>query len=288
MENGANTFGVVGIAGMGIMGTGIATLLAAKGKSVVFLGKDSGRFDEIRSQIEKKIKLSVRRKRIDPELAEAGLEKLKFIARYEELSPCNLIIEAVSEDKKKKEVFYQKLNKYINADTVVCSNTSSFSIGELAKGLEVLQNFAGLHFMNPVPESKLVEIVSHADIDDGVIERLKVFAEELGLFSVLVKDSPGFIVNRILIPMIAQAANILESRIATAEDIDAAMRLGCSHPLGPLALADMIGLDIVKEELEQFLQAGISNIGVPDIIEKLVSEGNFGRKSGKGFYTYGR
>jgi 3-hydroxybutyryl-CoA dehydrogenase len=288
MENRANTFDVVGIAGMGIMGTGIATLLAAKGKSVVFLGKDSGKFDEIKTGIEKKIKLSIRRKRVEPELAEAGLKRLKFTVKHEDLSRCNLIIEAVSEDKKKKEDFYKELNDYIGAEAVVCSNTSSFSIEELAKNFKQPKNFAGMHFMNPVPESKLVEIVSHANIDNMVIEKIKTFTEELGLFSVLVKDSPGFIVNRVLIPMIAQAANTLQSGVATAEDIDAAMRLGCSHPLGPLALADMIGLDVVKEELEQFLQAGVSNIGVPVIIEKLVSEGNFGRKSGKGFYTYGR
>jgi len=201
-------------------------------------------------------------------------------------SASDLAIEAVPEDEALKREVLAGLGEAAPPKTILASNTSALSISRLGEATDRPERFAGFHFMNPVPVLKLIEVVRGGRTSEATVEALRALAKRLGKVPVLVNDAPGFVVNRVLMPMINEAARLLESGAASVTDIDAAMRLGASHPMGPLALADHIGLDIVLQNLRTLQVAlGASHKPAP-ILERLVAEGALGRKSGRGFHRY--
>ncbi len=234
--------------------------------------------------IEGKSAKELQRKRITQEQRDAICGNFSASDAIEIISNANLVIEAVKEDENIKRDVYLKVGKVVANNAVVASNTSSFSINKLSSYVKDPSRFLGMHYFNPVESLELIEIVPGDNTTKETIDVITRLTEELGKMAVLTKDSPGFVVNRILIPMINEAANMIDKGVASAEDIDKAMRLGANHPLGPLALGDLIGLDVCLTIMESLVKEGKYEIS--SLLRKLVSEGLLGRKSNKGFFEY--
>ena len=277
----------IAVLGAGQMGGGIAQLCAACGMQV-------GLYDAQAKQTESALQAMAKRlsriRQKDESAAEPS-DILNRIAPHAELGPwlqdADIIIEAVSEDLPVKIELYQTVEPLLSAGALLASNTSSFSISLLAAKLQKPHRFAGVHFMNPAPRMRLVEIIPGKQTAPEVVAHATEFAHALGKDTVRSADSPGFITNRILMPMINEAVCALASDIGTAEDIDRAMTLGMNHPMGPLALADFIGLDTCLAVLH-VLQDGLQDdkFAPSPLLQKMVTEGRLGKKSGRGFYEY--
>ncbi len=277
----------VGVIGCGLMGSGIAQVAAQSGFQVIvhevsedLLGKGIGRIQGFLGKDLDKGKLA-------KEEAEAALKRLKGTINLEDLADCDLIIEAIVENMEVKRKLYSTLDKLCKPETIFVSNTSSLTIIEMAAATNRQDRFGGLHFFNPVPIMKLVEVVKTISTSDATIATLMEFSEKMGKKAILTKDSPGFIVNLLLIPYLLDAIRALESGVASREDIDEGMRLGCGHPMGPLTLLDFVGLDttyyIANIMFDEFKD---SRYAAPPLLKRMVLAGQFGRKSGKGFYNY--
>lgn len=276
----------IGIVGAGTMGAGIAQTAAVSGYEVVLIDAKDEFVQRGLTRIESDLNAGVTRGKITPEQRDATLTAITGSTDYGMLANCQLVIEAVPETLAIKEPVLRGISAAVSAETVIASNTSSLSINTLAAAVDHPTRLVGMHFFNPVPRMALVEIVAGEQTDPSVISTVIAIAESMGKIPVRSADKPGFIVNRVLIPMINEAARALADGVASAADIDTAMKLGAGHPMGSLALADLIGIDVVLD-IMRVLHAELGDIYAPaPILAEMVTAGSLGKKSGRGFYSY--
>ena len=279
----------IGIVGTGTMATGIAQQAAQSGLEVRVHGRAQASLDRCLGGVSKALTRLAQKEKIAQADAEAALGRIKATLTLEDLKDCDLVIESVAEELGVKQAILQKLDTIVADTTVLATNTSSLSVTELGSLVSRPERFVGMHFFNPVPMMSLVEVVRGLRTDDATFEATRELAKTLGKTPVAVQDSPGFIVNRVLFPMINEAAFTLQAGVASAEDIDDAMKGGCNHPMGPLALADLVGLDVVSAILDSLHREYGDPRFAPCLeIKKRVEAGWLGRKTGQGFYSYAK
>ena len=277
----------VGIVGCGLMGSGIAETCGKSGYTVIVNEVSDQALKKGQERITKSLDKAIEKGKATPEQKQKVLESLSFTAKLEDLKGCDLIVEAVVENMEEKKRIWKSLDPCCGAEAVFASNTSSLSIVEMASVTKRASRMLGMHFFNPVPVMKLVEMVKPITVDEEVFTTARKFAESLGKTVIVAKDTPGFIVNLLLVPYLLDAIRALEKGIGSREDIDAGMTLGCGHPMGPLTLTDFIGLDttyyIAEAMYKEFKDPRYAS---PPLLKSMVIAGFHGRKSGKGFYTY--
>jgi 3-hydroxybutyryl-CoA dehydrogenase len=278
---------LIAVLGAGQMGSGIAQVCAAAGFRVVMRDLDPAALDRARRTIETSLERMLSKGRVTEEDKAATLGRIEAATAVDALAEADLVIEAVTENLAVKSAIFRELSAVCRADAILASNTSSISLTRLAAVVTRPERVIGMHFMNPVPMMPLVEVIRALQTSAETFARIQTLARTIGKTPVDVKNSPGFVANRILIPMINEAAFCLNEGLASAEEIDAVMKLGMSHPMGPLALADLIGIDTVLA-IMQVLLDGFNDPKYrpcPLLIE-MVDAGRLGRKSGQGFFTY--
>jgi len=271
------------------MGKGIVQILAQADQvsSIIWKGKSEKGLQAALSELEVLWGRMVAKKRLDAEAASRFISKVKLVDVYDALASSHCIIEAVSESMGAKREIFSQLARVAGEETILASNTSSLSITELASMTSHPANVVGLHFFNPAPIMKLTEVIAGLTTSQATLDWALDFARQLGKDPVLVNEAPGFIVNRMLIPMINEAIGILAEGVASAEEIDKAMRLGANHPIGPLALADLIGNDVnlsIMETLHN--ETGDPKYRAHPLLRKMVRANRLGRKTGQGFFKY--
>jgi 3-hydroxybutyryl-CoA dehydrogenase len=277
----------VGVLGGGLMGSGIAQVSAQAGFDTVVREISEPLCDKSRAGIEKVLAKGIEKGKVTESERDAALAKLAFTTELAALADCDIIIEAVVEDLEMKNAMWKELNDVCPADTIFASNTSSLTIAAMAAACGRPDRMLGLHFFNPVPLMKLVEVVRTITTSDETVETAFEFAKRLGKEPVRAKDNSGFIVNLLLIPYMLDAINALESNVATVEDIDKAMQLGAGHPMGPFTLLDFVGLDTTYKIAEiMFAEYREKRYAPPPLLKRMVLAGMYGRKSGRGFYDY--
>lgn len=277
----------IGVIGAGQMGNGIAQVAAVAGFDVQLNDLSDQALDRARASIEKSLEKLVSRDKITAEARDEALARIVTTSSLESLSSSDLVVEAIVENEQIKFDLFKKLDQITPPHAILASNTSSISITRIAAATNRPHQVIGMHFMNPVPIMKLVEIIRGLATDDATYNTVRAVSEKMGKTTVLAQDYPGFIVNRILMPMINEAVYALMEGVGNVEDIDTAMKLGTNQPMGPLTLADFIGLDTCLAILEVLH----TNLGDPKyrpcpLLRKYVDAGWVGRKSGRGFYTY--
>jgi 3-hydroxybutyryl-CoA dehydrogenase len=277
----------VGVIGAGQMGSGIAHVCALAGLDVALNDVSDDRIKEGLATINGNMARQVARGRITEEQRQAALKKIKPALSFEQFADCDLVIEAVTENEEVKRKILSQLCPVLKPGALVGSNTSSISITRLAAATDRPEKFIGIHFMNPVPVMELVELIRGIATEDATFEATKAFVTKLGKTTAVAEDFPAFIVNRILLPMINEAIYTLYEGVGTVEGIDVAMRLGAHHPMGPLELADFIGLDTCLSVM-QVLHEGLadSKYRPCPLLVKYVEAGWLGRKTQRGFYDY--
>ncbi len=278
---------VVGIIGAGQMGNGIAQVCAVAGFDVRLNDRDPARLDAALSTIDTNLRRQVRKEMIGEEARRAALALVRPAVTLEELHPCNLIIEAATEHEETKYRIFEALCPVLKPDALLATNTSSISITRLAASTDRPERFIGIHFMNPVPMMQLVELIRGIATEETTYETAKHFVSRLGKTATMSEDFPAFIVNRILLPMINEAIYTLYEGVGSVVSIDTATRLGANHPMGPLQLADFIGLDTCLS-IMQVLHEGLadSKYRPCPLLVKYVEAGWLGRKTRRGFYDY--
>jgi 3-hydroxybutyryl-CoA dehydrogenase len=277
----------VGIIGAGQMGAGIAHVCALAGYQVLLHDVSRDRIDAGLKNVEKNISRQVGRGIVNPEDMAAALARIEAAEELQAVGGADLAIEAATEDEAVKKTIFKALSPHLSAKTLLASNTSSISITRLASSTDRPEKFIGLHFMNPVPVMKLVEIIRGIATDAETYELAVAFAKSLGKTTANAEDFPAFIVNRILVPMINEAIYTLYEGVGTVEAIDTAMRLGANHPMGPLELGDFIGLDTVLAIMNVLYEGLADSKYRPcPLLVKYVEAGWLGRKAGRGFYDY--
>ena len=279
--------GRIAVVGGGTMGNGIAQVFAAKGHDVTLLEVDDARIAKAQGAIRSSLDRIVKKGTLSESDRDATLARVKGTTRPEDLAGVELAVEAVLEELAVKSALFRKLDAILPGDAILASNTSSISITELAAVTGRADRVIGMHFMNPVPVMSLVEIIRGLATSDATYARVRAWTEELGKTPVEVVDYPGFVSNRVLMPMINEAVFCLMEGVATRESIDSVMKLGMNHPLGPLALADLIGLDVCLNIMNVLHDGlGDSKYRPCPLLSKMVAAGRLGRKSGAGFYEY--
>jgi 3-hydroxybutyryl-CoA dehydrogenase len=279
----------VGIVGAGLMGTGIAEVCALAGLRTVLIRATGGDPAAAVERVRASLQGRVARGKLDAAVAEAALAQLSATTELAAAADCDLVIESIVEDLATKRALFEGLAAHLPAHAILASNTSTLKIGDLAAGLPggLEARTIGLHFFSPVPAMALVEVAHLTSTDPEALAAAQAFVGALGKTAVPVLDSTGFIVNRLLVPVLTGAIAAYELGLAPAEHIDSAMRLGCGHPMGPLALADLIGLDVVYAMAKLlYKEFGDDRFRPPALLRRLVQAGQLGKKSGLGLYDY--
>ena len=277
----------VGIIGAGQMGNGIAHVAALAGYDIALNDLARERFDAAVETIKRNLARQVTRGLIDQAAADAAIARISFVPSFEAFRDADLVIEAATEDETIKRSIFKELCPHLRPEAILASNTSSISITRLAASTDRPEQFIGMHFMNPVPLMQLVELIRGIATGDPTFSASRTFAESLGKTITVSEDFPAFIVNRILLPMINEAVYTLYEGVGTVDGIDKAMKLGANHPMGPLELADFIGLDTCLSVM-QVLYEGLADTKYRPcpLLVKYVEAGWLGRKAGRGFYDY--
>ena len=277
----------IGVLGTGTMGAGIIQTLAQSGYEVVLRARRESSVEGGIATVTKNIERLVAKEKITAAEKDEILGRIKGSTDLAIIKDADLVIEAATEDLEAKKALFAELDELLKPETIIATNTSSLSITEIATATKRPDKVIGLHFFNPVPLMKLVEIIKGLSTSDETLKTILEMAEKLGKTPVEVEEAPGFVVNRILIPMVNEAIGILADGVAKAEDIDEAMKLGANHPMGPLALGDLIGLDVCLAIMEVlYTEFGDSKYRPHPLLRKKVRAGELGRKSGKGFFDY--
>ena len=277
----------VGVLGCGLMGAGIAQVCAAAGYQTIVREVDQTFLDKGLGRIKKFLADGVAKGKVAAEVRDTTLGRLSGTTSVDALTGCDLIIEAIIENLDDKRTIYAALEQVVGAHTIFLSNTSSLCITELAAATTRPDRFGGLHFFNPVPVMKLVEVIRALTTSDETYQTVFAFAQSLGKEPITAPDRPGFIVNRLLVPYLLDAIRAYENGLGTLEDIDKGMKLGCGYPMGPFTLLDFVGLDttyyIANIMFEEFREPAYAP---PPLLKRMVLAGRLGRKSGRGFYSY--
>ena len=277
----------VGVVGCGIMGAGIAQICAAHGYRVRVTESEPERLEQGMATIKRRLGRQVERGRLSRERHDRTLARLKGVESVDGFAESDLVIEAVVEDLPVKKDLFEQLGEVCKQDTILASNTSSLSLSEMAASSGRPEQVIGIHFFNPPTVLPLVEVISSESTSQETIDAAMAFCDSIDRLTVRVKDSPGFIVNRLLVPFIFDAIHMVEGGIASAEDVDQACKVGLNHALGPLATADLIGLDtMIHISDAMFEEYGEARFKAPTTLRRLVSLGHLGRKSGRGFFEY--
>jgi 3-hydroxybutyryl-CoA dehydrogenase len=281
------TINSVGIIGAGTMGNGIAQACAVVGLQVTMVDISDAAVSKGIATLSGSLDRLIKKEKLTAEQKAAAMALVKGSTSYDDLKGCDLVIEAATENQALKIKILQQLDDLLPAETLVATNTSSISITQLAAVTKRAERFIGMHFFNPVPMMALVEIIRGLQTSEATHDAVKELALRLGKSPITVKNAPGFVVNRILVPMINEAFFVLAEGLASAEDIDSGMKLGCNQPIGPLALADMVGLDVCLAVMEVYLKEfGDSKYRPCPLLKEMVAAGRLGRKTGRGVYSY--
>lgn len=281
------TINTVGIIGAGTMGNGIAQACAVAGIDAVMVDISDTAVQKGLATVSGSLDRLIKKEKITAADKDAALARIRTSTNYDDLKAAQLIIEAATENHELKVKILKQVDAIAAPEVIIASNTSSISITQLAAATSRPDRFIGMHFFNPVPMMALVEIIRGLQTSDATHDAVKALAERLGKSPITVKNAPGFVVNRILVPMINEAFFVLAEGLATPEDIDAGMKLGCNQPIGPLALADMIGLDVCLAVMNVYLdEFGDSKYRPCPLLKEMVAAGRLGRKTGRGVYSY--
>ncbi|UXC35690.1 3-hydroxybutyryl-CoA dehydrogenase [Cupriavidus gilardii] len=281
------TIQTVGIIGAGTMGNGIAQACAVVGLDVVMVDISQGAVDKGIATIAGSLDRLIKKDKITEADKAAALARVRGSTAYEDLRAAQIVIEAATENYELKLKILKQVDALVGDDTIVASNTSSISITKLAAAIDRPERFIGMHFFNPVPMMALVELIRGLQTSDATHAAVEQLSKQLGKYPITVKNSPGFVVNRILCPMINEAFCVLGEGLASPEEIDEGMKLGCNHPIGPLALADMIGLDTMLAVMEVlYAEFGDPKYRPAMLMREMVAAGYLGRKTGRGVYVY--
>jgi len=277
----------VGIAGSGAMGAGIAEVAARAGFEVVVRGRSQASADKAFKRLDKSLAGQVAKDKLSADEHESILGRVRATDDLGELGLCDLVIESVVEDLDVKRKLFRDLDQVCEMGTILATNTSTFPVVEMAMATNRPERVVGLHFFNPAPRMPLVEIVPALPTDDDTVTSVREFAEECGKEPVTVKDRAGFVVNALLFPYLNSAVRMLESGIASRDDIDAAMRGGCGFPMGPFELLDLVGLDTTLSILQALQEEHNDDACAPaPLLKRMVTANHLGRKTGQGFHTY--
>ncbi|MFQ5787326.1 MAG: 3-hydroxybutyryl-CoA dehydrogenase [Thermodesulfobacteriota bacterium] len=277
----------VGVIGAGTMGSGIAQVVSSSDKSVVLLDVSDSALEKGIKSIEKSLSRLVKKGALEEDNSKSILSRIQTVTEYEGLREVDLVIEAIFEDINIKKETFQKLDDFTRPEVILATNTSSLPIVEIAVNTSRPDKVVGMHFFNPAPIMKLVEIIKTLTTSEQTVDLAYEFTKEIGKEPVKTKDIPGFIVNRILVPMLNEAVFALDDGVGSAEDIDKAMKMGTNHPIGPLALIDLIGLDVTLDVMDVFYREfQDSKYRAAPLLRQMVRAGWLGRKTGKGFYEY--
>lgn len=278
----------IGVIGAGTMGNGIAQVCALAGFEVTLLDISTSALEKALATVAKNLDRQIAKQTLSQAQKNLALDKIRTSTDYASLAGAQLVIEAATENLELKLRLLQQVATQVSSDCVIASNTSSLSITQLAAGVSHPERFIGLHFFNPVPVMGLIEVIRGLQTHDATHALALEMARRLGKTAITAGNRPGFVVNRILVPMINEAILVLQEGLASAEEIDAGMRLGCNQPIGPLALADLIGLDTLLAILKAFYEGfNDSKYRPAPLLKEMVAAGYLGRKSGRGFHAYG-
>jgi len=277
----------VGVLGCGLMGSGIAEIAAKAGYATWVREVTQELGERGRKAIQKSLDRAVEKGKLDAGVRDQALARLHFTTAFEELGECDLVIEAVTEDLETKNGMFRTLDGVCPPRTLFASNTSSLPIAAMSAVTRRPDRFVGLHFFNPVPVMKLVEVVRTIATSQETFQAAMEFARSVGKEPIVAKDTPGFIVNRLLVPYMLDAIRVLEQGMGTIEDIDKGMMLGCGYPMGPFTLGDFVGLDTLARIADiMFDEYRETRFAPPPLLRRMIEMGFYGRKSGKGFYDY--